>query len=81
MNEMGAGYECPDFADLTTGNRPLVLVLTPNFRQCQNAMNAASSTVKSAQMLDSIGRVIGESVETVNIQAPELTIKIQDKPD
>ena len=47
MNEMGAGYECPDFADLTTGNRPLVLVLTPNFRQCQNAMNAASSTVKS----------------------------------
>ena len=35
----------------------------------------------ATQVLDSIGRVIGESVETVNIQAPELTIKIQDKPD
>ena len=35
----------------------------------------------ASQVLDSIGRVIGESVETVNIQAPELTIKIQDKPD
>ena len=35
----------------------------------------------ATQVLDSIGRVIGESVETVNIQAPEVTIKIQDKPD
>ena len=32
-----------------------------------------------AQVLDSIGRVIGESVETVNIQAPELKISIEDK--
>lgn len=35
----------------------------------------------ATQVLDSIGRVIGESIETVNIQAPDLTIKIQDKPD
>jgi len=35
----------------------------------------------ASQVLDSIGRVIGESIETVNIQAPDLLIKIQDKPD
>jgi Zn/Cd-binding protein ZinT len=27
----------------------------------------------AAQILDSLGKVIGESVETVNIQAPELS--------
>ena len=47
MNEISPNEKYPEFADLTTGNSPLVLVLTPNFRQCQNAMNAASSTVKS----------------------------------
>jgi hypothetical protein len=35
----------------------------------------------ASQVLDSIGRVIGESTEMVNIQAPDLTIKIQDKGD
>ena len=35
----------------------------------------------ASQVLDSIGRVIGESVETVNIQAPELKISIEDKGD
>ena len=35
----------------------------------------------ASQVLDSIGRVIGESVETVNIQAPDLTIRIEDKRD
>tara|TARA_X000001382_G_scaffold130871_1_gene127496 strand:+ start:372 stop:755 length:384 start_codon:yes stop_codon:yes gene_type:complete len=35
----------------------------------------------ASQVLDSIGRVIGESVETVNIQAPDLTIRIEDKQD
>ena len=35
----------------------------------------------ASQVLDSIGRVIGESTEIVNIQAPDLTIKIQDKTD
>jgi len=35
----------------------------------------------ASQVLDSIGRVIGESVETVNIQAPDLTIKIEEKRD
>ena len=31
----------------------------------------------AAQILDSLGKVIGESVETVNIQAPELSIKVE----
>ena len=30
----------------------------------------------AAQILDSLGKVIGESVETVNIQAPELSIRV-----
>ena len=33
----------------------------------------------AAQILDSLGKVIGESVETVNIQAPELSIRIEPK--
>ena len=35
----------------------------------------------ASQVLDSIGRVIGESTEVVNIQAPDLTIKIENKAD
>ena len=31
----------------------------------------------AAQILDSLGKVIGESVETVNIQAPQLSIKVE----
>ena len=33
----------------------------------------------AAQILDSLGKVIAESVETVNIQAPELSIKVESK--
>ena len=33
----------------------------------------------AAQVLDSLGKVIGESVETVNIQAPELAIRVETK--
>ena len=33
----------------------------------------------AAQILDSLGKVIGESVETVNIQAPELSIRVEQK--
>lgn len=33
----------------------------------------------AAQVLDSLGRVIGESVETVNINAPELAIRVEPK--
>ena len=33
----------------------------------------------AAQVLDGIGRVIGESTETINIQAPDLIIQIEDK--
>ena len=35
----------------------------------------------AAQVLDSIGRVIGESVEHVSIQAPELSIRVEAKED
>ena len=41
---------------------------------------AVSSQLQTAaQILDSLGKVIGESVETVNIQAPELSIKVETK--
>ena len=33
----------------------------------------------AAQILDSLGKVIGESVATVNIQAPQLSIKVEQK--
>ena len=33
----------------------------------------------AAQILDSLGKVIGESVETVNIQAPEHSIRVEPK--
>jgi len=33
----------------------------------------------AAQILDSLGKVIGESIETVNIQAPELSIRVEKK--
>ena len=35
----------------------------------------------AAQILDSLGKVVGESVETVNIQAPELAIRVESKAD
>ena len=35
----------------------------------------------AAQILDSLGKVVGESVETVNINAPELAIRIENKKD
>ena len=35
----------------------------------------------AAQVLDSIGKVIGESVEHVSIQAPELSINVESKQD
>ena len=35
----------------------------------------------AAQVLDSIGKVIGESVEHVSIQAPELSIKVESRQD
>ncbi len=33
----------------------------------------------AAQILDSLGKVVGESVETINVNAPELNIKIEEK--
>ena len=33
----------------------------------------------AAQILDSLGKVVGESVETLNIKAPELAIRIEPK--
>ncbi len=35
----------------------------------------------AAMVLDSLGKVIGESIEHVSIQAPELSIKIEPKED
>ena len=35
----------------------------------------------AAQILDSLGKVVGESVETVNINAPELAIRIENQKD
>ena len=35
----------------------------------------------AAQILDSLGKVVGESVETVNINAPELAIRIEGQKD
>ena len=35
----------------------------------------------AAQILDSLGKVVGESVETVNINAPELSIRIENQKD
>ena len=35
----------------------------------------------AAQILDSLGKVVGESVETVNINAPELAIRVEQKTD
>ena len=35
----------------------------------------------AAQVLDSIGKVIGESVEHVSIQAPELSIRVEAKSE
>ena len=33
----------------------------------------------AAQILDSLGKVVGESVETIHLNAPELNIRIEDK--
>ena len=35
----------------------------------------------AAQILDSLGKVVGESGETVNINAPELAIRIENQKD
>ena len=35
----------------------------------------------AAQILDSLGKAVGESVETVNINAPELAIRIEGQKD
>ena len=35
----------------------------------------------AAQILDSLGKVVGESEETVNINAPELAIRIENQKD
>ena len=35
----------------------------------------------AAQILDSLGKVVGESIETVNINAPELAIRIENQKD
>ena len=36
---------------------------------------------QSCSDIDSLGKVVGESVETVNINAPELAIRIENQKD
>ena len=33
----------------------------------------------AAQILDSLGKVLGESVENININAPQLSIQVEEK--
>jgi hypothetical protein len=35
----------------------------------------------AAQILDSLGKVVGESVENININAPELSIRVEPKSE
>ena len=35
----------------------------------------------AAQILDSLGKVLGESEETINLKTPQLSIKVEEKKD
>jgi len=53
-------------------------IQTMRFRAIDKAMRKGQlQTV--AQLLADMGKVVGESVETINVQAPELSIKIEKK--
>ena len=50
-------------------------------------MNLFNKAVKrgqyqtAAQILDSLGKVLGESEETINLKTPQLSIKVEEKKD
>ena len=53
-------------------------IQTMRFRAIDKAMRKGQlQTV--AQLLADMGKVVGESVETINVQAPELSIKVEKK--
>ena len=53
-------------------------IQTMRFRAIDKAMcKGQLQTV--AQLLADMGKVVGESVETINVQAPELSIKVEKK--
>jgi hypothetical protein len=53
-------------------------IQTMRFRAIDKAMKKGQlQTV--AQLLADMGKVVGESVETINVQAPELSIKVEKK--
>ena len=53
-------------------------IQTMRFRAIDKAMRKGQlQTV--AQLLADMGKVVGESAETINVQAPELSIKVEKK--
>ena len=46
-----------------------------------NKLESLLDLQNESEILDSLGKVVGESVETVNINAPELAIRIENKTD
>ena len=51
---------------------------TIRLRAIDKAMRKGQFMVVQGLLAD-LGKVVGESVETINIQAPELSIKVEDK--
>ena len=65
--------------DWTTDRKNMIArIQTIRLRAINAAMRKGQfQTVQT--LLADLGKVVGESVETINIQAPELSIKIEDK--
>tara|TARA_Y100000361_G_scaffold132887_1_gene130673 strand:- start:597 stop:965 length:369 start_codon:yes stop_codon:yes gene_type:complete len=53
-------------------------IQTIRLRAIDKAMRKGQFMVVQGLLAD-LGKVVGESVETINIQAPELSIKVEDK--
>ena len=53
-------------------------IQTIRLRAIDKAMRKGQFMVVQSLLAD-LGKVVGESVETINIQAPELSIKVEDK--
>ena len=53
-------------------------IQTIRLRAIDKAMRKGQYMVVQGLLAD-LGKVVGESIETINIQAPELSIKVEDK--
>ena len=53
-------------------------IQTMRFRAIDKAMRKGQLQTVT-QLLADMGKVVGESVETINVQAPELSIKVEKK--